>query len=104
MCNGGLASELMSNISKKNAVMRAASLAEEKARVRRQLKDAQDMLTGALNEGEPQKLHMTAHAVRDNLRTALAQLDRETHAENEQRKTRVAMAMLHPNSAKAFLG
>jgi hypothetical protein len=38
--------------------------------------DAQDMLTAAMKRGESDVLHSTAHAVRDNLRTVLAQLGR----------------------------
>lgn len=38
MCNGGLASELMSNISKKNAVKRAVLLERENTRLRNGIK------------------------------------------------------------------
>lgn len=41
---------------------------------RRIIHEAQDMLTAALDRGESPGLHSTAHAVRDNLRTALANL------------------------------
>lgn len=42
------------------------------SRARKMIHDAQDMLTAAMNTGDPTGLHSTAHAVRDNLRTALA--------------------------------
>lgn len=55
----------------------ARELAKEKADhadTQRQWNEALDMLTGALNRGDPAILHSTAHAVRDNLRTAIARL------------------------------
>ena len=48
--------------------------ADTAGHVRAWLHEAQDMLTGALNRGDPTILHSTAHAVRDNLRTAIARL------------------------------
>jgi hypothetical protein len=44
--------------------------------VTRALYDAQDMLTGAMDKGDPTILHSTVHAVRDNLRTQLALMGR----------------------------
>lgn len=40
--------------------------------VTRTMHEAQDMLSAALDAGHPTSLHVTAHAVRDNLRTQLA--------------------------------
>ena len=45
--------------------------------VTRTMHEAQDMLNAAMKRGDPTGLHVTAHAVRDNLRTMLAELGRK---------------------------
>lgn len=47
----------------------------------RTIYEAQDMLTAAMNRGDTTGLHVTAHAVRDNLRTVLATLGRPENRE-----------------------
>lgn len=59
-----------------------AKLRDDQKEVTRTLFEAQANLNLALDFGNPTNLHVAAHAVRDNLRSVLAQLGRLTSNEN----------------------